>query len=72
VCRYSTANEKAGHCPAHHFDFGQLTVVSCIQKFARAGSSGQAAAIVFWHSTVGQAKTGANLSVIWVLSSDKR
>jgi len=49
----------------------QLTVVSCIQKFARAGSSGQAAAIVFWHSTVGQAKTGAKLSVIWVLSSDK-
>lgn len=32
-------------------------MVSCIQKSARCGSSNQAAAIVFWHSTMGQAKT---------------
>ena len=36
--------------------------------FARAGSSGQAAAIVFCHSTVGQAKTSGKIRGFRALS----
>ena len=48
----------------------QLTVVSHIPKDARGGSSNQAATIVFWHFTVGQAKTPENLRGIMALSSE--
>jgi hypothetical protein len=41
--------------------FRQPTVVSCIQKSARGGSSNQSAAIVFWHSTMGQAKKNSDV-----------
>jgi hypothetical protein len=46
----------------------QLTVVSCIPKVARGVSSNQSAAIVSWHSTVGQAKTSGKLRGFRALS----